>query len=141
MLVEKIDVLRFIPQRPPMVMVDGLLANEELESKSTFKLTEKNIFICDGFFTEAGLIENIAQTAALKAGFEAHQKGEKVKTGFIGAVKKFKLHQLPKVGQSLITTIKPTHNFGNISLVKGEVWSNSLLMAEAELTIFTQEEN
>ena len=141
MLVEKNDVLRFIPQRPPMVMVDGLLASNESESSTIFQLSNKNIFCKDGFFTEAGLIENMAQTAALKAGFEAQQKGDKVKTGFIGAVKNFILHQLPKDDETLTTKIKPTHNFGNISLVKGEVWSAAHLMAEAELTIFTQEES
>jgi predicted hotdog family 3-hydroxylacyl-ACP dehydratase len=140
MLVEKNDVLRYIPQRPPMVMVDGLLTNDDLESKSILTLSKKNILCRDGLFTEAGLIENMAQTAALKAGFEAQQKGEKVKIGFIGAVKNFKLRQLPKDNSMLTTTIKPTHNFGNISLVKAEVWCDERLLAEAELTIFTQEE-
>lgn len=140
MLVEKTDLLRFIPQQPPMVMVDALISNDEMESQSTLQLSKNNIFCKYGFFTEAGLIENIAQTAALKAGFEAQQKGEKVKTGFIGAVKNFKLHEIPKDNQTLTTTIRLTHNFGNISLVKGEVWNATLLLAEAELTIFTQEE-
>jgi predicted hotdog family 3-hydroxylacyl-ACP dehydratase len=141
MLVEKTDVLRFIPQQPPMVMVDGLIASDEFQSRSSLVLSEKNIFCEDGFFTEAGLIENMAQTAALRAGYEAQTKGEKVKTGFIGAVKNFTLHQLPKDNSTLTTTINLTHNFGNITLIKGEVWSNSVLLAEAELSIFTQEDN
>lgn len=123
-----------------MVMVDGLLKTDVFQSTSKFELSNENIFCCDGFFTEAGLIENMAQTAALRAGYEAQQKGEKVKVGFIGAVKKLKVYQLPKDNETITTTIKITHNFGNVSIVKGEIWSAAILMSEAELSIFTQEE-
>lgn len=124
-----------------MVMVDSLLKTDEIQSTSSFKLSADNIFCGDGFFTEAGLIENIAQTAAIRAGFEVHQKGEKVKVGFIGAVKKLKIYRLPKDNKTLTTTIKIVHNFNTVSIVKGEVWAETELMAEAELSIFTREEN
>lgn len=141
MLVKKTDVLQFIPQRPPIVMVDGLLTNDKLECESFFQLTKKNIFCSDGYFSEIGLVENIAQTAALKAGFEAWQKNEKVKVGFIGAVKNLKVFRLPMDDQKLKTTITVKHNFGNITIIKGEIRSENDLLAEAELSIFTAEES
>lgn len=139
MLVKKTDVLSFIPQRQPMVMVDELVSSDEVSSISSFRLKQENIFCSEGFFTEAGLIENMAQTAALKAGFDARQKNEKVKVGFIGAVKNLKIYQLPADDQKITTTLIITHNFGNVSIVKGEIRSGDILQAEAELSIFTQE--
>jgi len=140
MLVDKSEIQHYIPQRQPMIMVDILLANNDTRTISKFKIIEVNIFCSDGYFTEPGLIENMAQTAALRAGYEAKQNKEKVKIGFIGAVKNLKIHQLPEVSSSIETTITITNNFGNIILVKGEVVSEGKLMAESEMSIFTREE-
>ena len=63
------------------------------------------------------------------------------KVGFIGAVKNLKIHRLPKLGSTLETTITVTNNFGNIILFKAEVISGGKLMAESEMSIFTQDEN
>ena len=140
MLVDKAEIQHYIPQRQPMIMVDILLANNDTRTISKFKIIEENIFCSDGYFTEPGLIENMAQTAALQSGYEAKQNKEKVKIGFIGAVKNLKIHQLPEVSSSIETTITITNNFGNIILVKGEVVSEGKLMAESEMSIFTREE-
>jgi len=141
MLIQKSDVLQFIPQRPPIVMVDGLLSTDNERSESFFQLTKENILCSEGYFSEAGLIENLAQTAALKAGFDARQKNEEVKVGFIGAVKNLKIYQLPADNQKLKTTLTVKHNFGNISIIKGETRTEDKLLAEAELSIFTAEES
>lgn len=140
MLVDKTEVQHYIPQGWPIVMVDVLLANDDSQTTSQFKITEENIFCSNGYFTEPGIIENMAQTAALRAGYEAKQKKEKVKVGFIGAVKNLKIYQLPEVGSSIETTIAITNNFGNIILVKAEVVSEGKLVAESEMSIFTREE-
>lgn len=141
MLVEKTEIQNYIPQRQPMVMVNRLLANNETKSVSDLKIVEDNIFCKDGFFTEPGLIENMAQTAALRAGYEATKKSENVKVGFIGAVKNLKIHKLPAVGSTIETTITITNNIGNFTLVKGIVISKAEIMAESEMSIFTHEEN
>lgn len=139
MLVGKSEIQHYIPQGSPMVMVDTLLKHDDLKATSAFSISEDNIFCEQGHFTEPGLIENMAQTSALKAGYEAKQKHEKVKVGFIGAIKKLKIHHLPAVGSSIETTITITNNFGNIILVKAVVISEGKLMAESEMSIFTRE--
>ena len=140
MLVDKTEVQHYIPQGPPIVMVDALLATDDSQTTSQFKITEENIFCSNGYFTEPGIIENMAQTAALRAGYEAKQKKEKVKVGFIGAVKNLKIYQLPEIGSSIETTISITNNFGNIILVKAEVVSEGKLLAVSEMSIFTRQE-
>ncbi|MEE4260737.1 MAG: hydroxymyristoyl-ACP dehydratase [Bacteroidales bacterium] len=138
MLLEYSDVLSIIPQKPPMVMVDGLVDSDDTTTTSRLVLNEQNIFCKNGYFHEPGLIENIAQTAALRAGFAAHQNKNEVETGFIGAVKKLKINDLPKDTSVLQTTITVLTKIANATIIKGEVYIGSKLMAEGEMSIFKQ---
>ena len=63
----------YIPQREPIVMVSALLSANKEEAVSEFNITDDNIFCQDGYLTESGIIENIAQTAAAMTGFNAVQ--------------------------------------------------------------------
>lgn len=141
MLVEKAEIVNYIPQRPPMVMVDGLKSHDDDLTVSRLHLNKENIFCNNGFFTEAGLIENIAQTAALRSGYSAKIGGDKPATGFIGAVKKFSLYELPKDTEILQTQISVKANLLNALIVEGKVFVDEKLMAEGELSIFTAETN
>ena len=137
MLVNKYQVESFIPQKSPFVMVDELLVSNQQKSVSQFLITEENILCKEGFFHESGLIENIAQTAALSAGYQAMKKNEAVEKGFIGAVKHLKIYKLPLVGDTLSTSVQVLNNVMNASIIKGEIKINDILIAACELTIFT----
>ena len=56
-------------------------------------------------FTEPGLLENIAQTAAARAGYEAKKENEPVRVGYIGAVKNFEVFDLPGLHDMIETEI------------------------------------
>ncbi len=139
MLAEKQKILNLIPQKAPMAMVDGLLESDQEKTVSTLTIAPNNIFVEVGFFKEPGLIENIAQTAALRAGYEADKNNEKSKVGFIGSVKKMKIYSLPKVGETLNTKLTILMEMENISVIKGEVMVNDKLIAQGEMNIFLQE--
>ena len=139
MLAEKQKILNLIPQKAPMAMVDGLLESDQEKTISTLTIEPDNIFVEEGLFKEPGLIENIAQTAALRAGYEADKNNEKPKVGFIGSVKKMKIYSLPKVGETLNTRLTILMEMENISVIKGEVMVNDELIAEGEMNIFLQE--
>jgi len=120
-------------------MVDGLLVNDSDKTVSTLTIEASNLFVEEGFFKEPGLIEHIAQTAALRSGFEADQSNQKPPVGFIGSVKKMKIFCLPKVGDTLVTTMTIVLNMENISIIRGEVSVKGKLVAEGEMNIFLQE--
>ena len=120
-------------------MVDGLLESDQEKTVSTLTIEPDNIFVEEGLFKEPGLIENIAQTAALRAGYEADKNNEKPKVGFIGSVKRMKIYSLPKVGETLNTRLTILMEMENISVIKGEVMVNDKLIAEGEMNIFLQE--
>ncbi len=141
MLAKKDDVSKLIPQKPPMVMVDNLLEQTDLYSISNFKIRTGNIFCDNGFLAEAGLIENMAQTAALRSGFESAPEKEDAQVGFIGSLKRIKILQLPKMGDIIETKINILNNLINVQIIKAEVFCDEKLIAEGEMNIFLQENN
>jgi predicted hotdog family 3-hydroxylacyl-ACP dehydratase len=73
------NILSLIPQQPPFVMIDQLDHSDETVTRCRFTVKAENVLTINGQFTEAGLLENIAQTAAARAGYMAH--GEQTGTG------------------------------------------------------------
>ena len=138
MLADKKKVIELIPQRYPMVMVDGLIYNDEITTISKLSIFKDNIFCSNGYFNEAGLIENIAQTAALRSGYEAMKSNEEPTVGFIGSVKKMKIYELPKDNDIIHTKVTILTRLMNVLIIKGEVMVNSKIIAEGEMNIFLQ---
>jgi len=129
-------VHQYIPQREPMVMVDALISHDGTITKSAFTIHEDNVMADRGVFMEAGLLENMAQTAALGKGYEFGEKNEKPPLGFIGAVKNFIVHELPKTGDVLETLVIIKHQVMNASIVNAQVFCKQEEIASCELKIF-----
>jgi len=145
MLVIKDNILQLIPQRPPIVMVDGLKEHSAESSVSVFHISPDNIFVSDGHFQMPGLIENIAQTVALCSGYEhmlriLAEGGAAIKppVGFIGEVKNLVINFLPPVGAQIETSAELLHNIFTASVVKGTVIYNGKVIAECEMKVFVQ---
>jgi len=137
-LVSKEHIAEYIPQAQPMVMIDTLIYCEGTTTKTTFKIEENNIFVKNGLFHEPGIIENIAQTAAAKAGYEVKKMGAQPLLGFIGAVKGLKIHAFPKVGDVLETTVVIKTEVMGVTLIDGSSVCNGIKIAECEMKIFIQ---
>ena len=134
------NILELIPQASPFVMVDTLLYTDETTSRSAFIINADNCMVDKGYFTEGGLLENIAQTAAARAGYTAKAENKPVSEGFIGAVKDFEVFFLPKVGQELITEIRIENQFFNVNVITGNVHCNNELTARCEMKVFLNTE-
>lgn len=147
MLADKETVSRLIPQEPPMVMVHGLIEHDEQYTQTVFTIEEGNIFLENDCFSEAGLLENMAQSAALRTGWvsAANKNEEKEfipRVGVIGAIKNFELFRSPEVNSKLQTTIELLTEFGSATMVSAIVRQDDEVLASAELKIFlTGEEN
>jgi 3-hydroxyacyl-[acyl-carrier-protein] dehydratase len=132
-------VTQLIPQKPPFVMVDGLVSCTEEACESTFTPTVENVLVENGYFTEFGLTEHIAQTGALQSGYLSHKHGTKPPVGFIGQIKGLQIHFLPKIGQQIQTKIEHLHKVANVSVILGKSVVNGEICAECEMKIFLQE--
>lgn len=130
------NILPLIPQKPPFVMVDKLLYTDEITTRSSFRINGDNVMVQDGLFQEAGLLENIAQTAALRAGYQAEAENKPVAVGYIGAVKDLEVFGLPKAGDELITEIRIENQVFDVTVISGKVWHNEELLARCEMKLF-----
>ena len=65
----KENLLQFIPQRNPMVMMDELVFWDDKKTTSALTISNDNILSHNQEFTESGIIENFAQTMALRIGY------------------------------------------------------------------------
>lgn len=134
------DIIQYIPQRDPMVLVHQLLEFSNKHVVSGFYVEENHVLVSNGVLTEAGLLENMAQTAALGKGYEFSLKNAQPPLGFIGAVKAFKVSSLPKIGSQIITHLEIKHEVLNASIVNTRVLQNFEEIASCELKIFINPE-
>jgi predicted hotdog family 3-hydroxylacyl-ACP dehydratase len=144
-----IDIKKYLPHRAPMLMVDMILIMDDEIVETVFEIKENNIFLSDGVFTEAGLIENMAQTCSsiiAKDYFvdENDQEREGVDVvGFISAIKTLKIHSLPSVGSNLFTKATLMSKFitddYSLCTMNCKTFDNDELLLEGEINLFIQD--
>jgi 3-oxoacyl-[acyl-carrier-protein] synthase-1 len=130
------DILLLIPQRPPFVMIDKLLHCDETGIQTVFLVRDENVLVSGNELSEAGLMENIAQTAAAAEGYSTRKENRPVATGYIASVKNFEIFGLPKVNDELITEVKIENRVLEMTVISGIVRCNDIIMAQCEMNIF-----
>ena len=130
-----IPIERLLPQRPPFVLVDGIKEHETAVTKAHFLIPKDHILIEHGKLSAYGLLENMAQAAALRSGYESLEKGENPKTGFIGTITNAIVHALPEAGTEVITTVHQTNQILNFILIECTAKSGDLVLAECAMKI------
>jgi predicted hotdog family 3-hydroxylacyl-ACP dehydratase len=117
LLLEKEAVENLLPQKFPFVMVDKMYSFTENSLVSGLKIKDDNIFSDHTFFLEAGLIEHMAQSVALHTGYDFFLKNEKAPTGYIGSIKEIQIKKLPKINDTIQSTVTIIQEFAGITLV------------------------
>ena len=135
-IADETGIQRYIPQKPPMVMIGKLLEAEGKKTVTSFIIREENIFCSGGFFREPGLIENIAQTAAAGAGYLARLNEKEPRVGFIGGLRNLLILDFPKSGEEIVTEVIVEHEVFDATVVSGKVFLKEHCIAACELKIF-----
>ena len=130
------NILTLIPQAPPFVMIDKLLFSDELSATTEFTIRKDHVFVENDFFQEPGLIENIAQTAAARVGYDSLLANKPVPVGFIGAVNSLTIFHLPKVGDTIRTEMIIENQIFNVTIISGKIICNDKVMATCTMKIF-----
>jgi hypothetical protein len=120
------------------VFVDNLIFCSENKTITDFIAGNDCPLFINGQLTEAGLIENMAQSAAAGAGYPYKIKGEVPPVGYIGAVKNLTIYNLPGINQKITTEIVPITILMNASVVDAKVYMDERLIAACNLNIFLQ---
>lgn len=138
MLANRTDILQYIPQRKPMVMVHELLDANDDHIVTQLTIEPDNVFLTSGFFAEPGMVENIAQTAAVHVGYQCSLKKLPIPIGYIAAVKDLKIKVLPKANSTITTSVKVVNKVLDITVVHGKIEHEGDLLCSCEMRIFAK---
>lgn len=139
MTIQHFNIIELIPQRPPMLMIDRLVAIDVAIATTNLFIHSNNIFCKNGYFTEPGLIENIAQTAAAKLGYHNKINAKKIVIGYIAAIKNLNIYFLPKVNTEIQTEIFVDNEVLGFTIIKGSIFLKNKIVADCEMKIFIQQ--
>lgn len=135
-----IDIHELLPQQEPFVMISSLVRFDMQTTVTETVVSADNMFVEDGVFTAPGIVENIAQTCAARIGYVNKyilKKG--IQLGFIGAIRDLKVKQLPKVDDTITTTISVIDSVFGMTLVDAVVLNNGAEVASAQMKIAVKE--
>lgn len=145
---QKIDIRKFLPHRPPMLFVSDMPFVDDTSVITEFKILPHCIFLENGFFTEAGLIENAAQTCSAIVGQSFYDKRDMEGTsndliGYISAIKKVQIYELPKVHDILVTKaqLMSRYDLNGVSIctMSSSTFRNADLIVDCTLNCLIQE--
>ena len=129
------ELLKRLPQAPPMVMIDTLVSSDIEKTITNLTIKEDNIFCHKGKFKEAGLIENMAQTAAARSGYDAKINNLPVKTGYITSIKNLTINFLPNINETIETEVVQKTEIGNITVISANIKLKNKEVAKCEMTV------
>ncbi|MDL2227599.1 hydroxymyristoyl-ACP dehydratase [Odoribacter sp. OttesenSCG-928-L07] len=127
------EILMLIPQRPPFVMVDELVYCDDTHTLCTLNIKNNNIFIENEHFSEVGILENIAQSCAVRLGYL--NINQPVKIGMVASISNFELFELPKVDEKISTEIIIDESFMNVIMFKATVKSKNTIIATCNMKV------
>jgi 3-hydroxymyristoyl/3-hydroxydecanoyl-(acyl carrier protein) dehydratase len=108
-------ILNYLPQRPPMVMVDSYYGVFNDEAYTSFYISKENILLEENNFSEMGILDFLAQSGIVQLGNMTiiPEFSKESKIGVICQFKNFKIYATAKVGQTIFGKIKKIFSNSN----------------------------
>jgi predicted hotdog family 3-hydroxylacyl-ACP dehydratase len=134
------DVSRYIPHRPPMILIDAIDSYSEESVATTTRITLHSPFYShadDGVPAWVGL-EYMAQTAAVWVGLDDERYGRAVEPAFLVSARSFEA-AVPvfTTGETLLTEVRVQLRDGEIVAFVGRIINGEgELRAEAQFTAY-----
>ncbi|MBO4663974.1 MAG: pseudouridylate synthase [Bacteroidaceae bacterium] len=135
-----IDIHELLPQQEPFVMIGTLVKFDMTRTVTELTVSADNLFVDNGYFSASGLIENIAQTCAARIGYVNKYillKG--IQLGFIGAIRNLQVNELPKVGDTITTTVDVLEEVFGMTLANAVVTCGDKVLVTSEMKIAVRE--
>jgi len=139
MLATRDTIVRYIPQRDPIVMIHNLVETGDDFAHTQFLIEANTLFVAGGVLAEPGLVENMAQTAAAHVGYQCLAKNIPVPIGYIAAVKDLVILKCPNLNSLIETHVRIVNQVMNITIIHGEVKQDGMMIASCEMKIFVQQ--
>ena len=131
-----IEVQDLLPQREPFVMIGSLVHFDMKRTVTKTIIRESNIFVDNGIFSATGMMENVAQTCAVRIGYINKyiiKKG--IQIGVIGSIRNFEINSFPKSEDIITTTIDVRDEIFGMILADCKVMLGDEVIATTEIKI------
>lgn len=131
-----IEVHDLLPQREPFVMIGSLVHFDMKRTVTKTIIRESNIFVDNGIFSATGMMENVAQTCAVRIGYINKyiiKKG--IQIGVIGSIRNFEINSFPKSEDIITTTIDVRDEIFGMILADCKVMLGDEVIATTEIKI------
>lgn len=122
-------------------MIGRLAHFDETHTVTETLVKADNIFVEHGRFTATGLMENIAQTCAARIGYvNKYILDKDILLGFIGAIRGLEIMSLPRVGETMTTTVEVLEDVFGMTLASADVKCQGRMVVTTEIKIAVKEE-
>ncbi len=129
-----IPIGNILPQQPPFRFVDTLELYSPEETRVAFVPGNGNLLMEGDHLSAAGLLEHMAQASAARVGYYCrYVLHVPVSIGYIGQVRKYVIHRLPKQGERIDTSVFLQQEIFRISLSEIVVRAGEEVIATASL--------
>lgn len=124
-----------VPHRRPMLLLSALTRSGKNDAECEAEIAPDNLFLGpDGWLDRVALLELMAQCFA--AGSGAAQTEGVPGMGYLAGMRDVRIHGDAVVGDILTIRARSEGGLGDISLVRGEVYCGSRLLAEGLFKIY-----
>lgn len=144
-----INIKNFLPHRAPMLMATVTPYLDEDSVVTHFEIGEDCIFLdSSNHLSEAGLIENAAQASTAIVGQSYFEDDDlegagNTLVGYISAIKKAEIHELPRVNELLVTKAQLVSRYDNgtmsICTVTSSTFRNDDLIVDCTFNFLIHE--
>ena len=131
-----IEVHDLLPQREPFVMIGSLVHFDMKRTVTKTIIRESNIFVDNGIFSATGMMENVAQTCAVRIGYiNKYILKKGIQIGVIGSIRNFEINSFPKSEDIITTTIDVRDEIFGMILADCKVMLGDEVIATTEIKV------
>lgn len=134
-----LPVADLLPHRPPMLMVEEIVAMDDEREAAEIRLTvhPDNPFLdADGMLDPAAFLEIVAQAAAAQHGANLRREGKPSEAGMLLGVRDFRITGAARVGDVLTVEVRKASEIERVAAVDGSVRRGEVPLAAANLTVW-----
>lgn len=140
-ILRTIDVHDLLPQQEPFIMIGSLIHFDKIQTVTETEVQADNIFVDQNSFSASGLMENIAQTCAVRIGYiNKHILKKGIQLGFIGAVRNFEVIDLPQIGDVITTRVEVKEEVFGMILAEAVIMCGDKVLVTSEMKIAVKQQ-
>ncbi len=128
-------ILDYMPQRPPMVMVDSYYGSFNDEAYTSLYISQDNILLENDEFSEMGMMDFLAQSGIVQMGNMTFitEFSKESKMGVICQFKNFIFFSKAKVGETIFGKVKKTFSNETMASLDVEAFTDSKILLKGTI--------